>query len=55
MENRAVIGNNTKCVGKKRFNGSVTHGLRKEHVSRSLLSHFGQGKIIYANYSKGNV
>jgi hypothetical protein len=25
-------GNNTKCVGKKRFNGSVTHGLRKEHV-----------------------
>jgi hypothetical protein len=22
-------GNNTKCVGKKRFNGSVTHGLRK--------------------------
>ena len=20
-------GNNTKCVGKKRFNGSVTHGL----------------------------
>ena len=35
-------GNNTKCVGKKRFNGSVTHGLRKEH--------FGQGKIIYANH-----
>ena len=25
-------GNNTKCVGKKRFNGSVTHRLRKEHV-----------------------
>ena len=25
-------GNNTKCVEKKRFNGSVTHGLRKEHV-----------------------
>jgi hypothetical protein len=25
-------GNNKKCVGKKRFNGSVTHGLRKEHV-----------------------
>jgi hypothetical protein len=24
--------NNTKCVEKKRFNGSVTHGLRKEHV-----------------------
>ena len=28
-------GNNTKCVGKKRFNGSVTHGLRKEHALRS--------------------
>jgi hypothetical protein len=28
-------GNNTKCVGKKRFNGSVTHRLRKEHVLRS--------------------
>jgi hypothetical protein len=28
-------GNNTKCVGKKRFNGSVTHGLWKEHVLRS--------------------
>ena len=28
-------GNDTKCVGKKRFNGSVTHGLRKEHVLRS--------------------
>ena len=27
-------GNNTKCVGKKRFNGSATHGLRKEHVLR---------------------
>ena len=27
-------GNNTKCVGKKRFNGSVTNGLRKEHVLR---------------------
>jgi hypothetical protein len=40
-------GNNTKCVGKKRFNGSVTHGLRKEHVLRSPPSHFGQGKIIY--------
>jgi hypothetical protein len=28
--------NNTKCVGKKRFNGSVTHRLQKEHklVSR---------------------
>ena len=25
-------GNNTKCVGKKRFNGSVNHRLRKEHV-----------------------
>jgi 5-methylcytosine-specific restriction endonuclease McrBC regulatory subunit McrC len=28
-------GNNTKCVGKKRFNGSVTHVLRKENVLRS--------------------
>jgi hypothetical protein len=37
-------GNNRKCVGKKRFNGSVTHGLRKEHVLRSPI--FGQGKII---------
>jgi hypothetical protein len=27
-------GNNTKCVEKKRFNGSVTHRLRKEHVLR---------------------
>ena len=27
-------GNNTECVGKKRFNGSVTNGLRKEHVLR---------------------
>ena len=43
-------GNNTECVGKKRFNGSVTHGLRKEHVLHSPLSHFGQGKIIYANH-----
>jgi hypothetical protein len=23
-----------ECVGKKRFNGSVTHGLQKEHVLR---------------------
>ena len=36
-------GNNTKCVGKKSFNGSVTHGLQKEHVLRPL---FRQGKII---------
>ena len=45
-------GNNTKCVGKKRFNGSVTHGFRKEHdVLRSPPPpHFGQGKIIYANH-----
>ena len=28
-------GNNTECVGKKRFSGSVTNGLRKEHVLRS--------------------
>jgi hypothetical protein len=27
-------GNNTECVGKKRFNGSVTNVLRKEHVLR---------------------
>ena len=27
-------GNNTECIGKKRFNGSVTNGLRKEHVLR---------------------
>ena len=40
--------NNAKCVGKKRFNVSVTHRLRKEHVLRS--PHFGQGKIIYANH-----
>jgi hypothetical protein len=40
-------GNHTKCIGKKRFNGSVTHGLRKEHVLRSPPSHFGQGKIVY--------
>jgi hypothetical protein len=33
-------GNNTKCVGKKRFNGSVTHGLRKEHMLRSPLLSF---------------
>jgi hypothetical protein len=41
-------GNNTKCVGKNRFNGSVTHRLRKEHVLRSPPSHFGQGKIFFA-------
>ena len=41
-------GNNTKCVGKKRFNGSVTHGLRKEHVFPPPL--FGQGKIIFFFY-----
>ena len=43
-------GNNTKCVGKKRFNGSVTHGLRKTACATSSPSHFGQGKIIYANH-----
>jgi hypothetical protein len=43
-------GNSTKCVGKKTFNGSVTHRLWKEHVLRSPPSHFGQGKIIYANH-----
>jgi hypothetical protein len=31
-------GHITKCFGKKRFNGSVTQGLRKEHVLRSPLS-----------------
>jgi hypothetical protein len=43
-------GKNTQCVGKKRFNGSVTHGLRKQHVLRFSLFHFGQDKIIYANH-----
>jgi hypothetical protein len=38
-------GNNTKCVGKKRFNGSVPHGLRKERILRPPL--FGQGKIFF--------
>ena len=41
-------GNNTECVGKKRFNGRVLptrNGLRKEHVLRSpfldkVLQHF---------------
>ena len=47
--------NNTKCVGKKRFNGSVTHGLWKEHVLRFSPSHFGQGKIIYANHLPWNI
>jgi hypothetical protein len=28
-------------------NGSITHGLRKEHVLRSPPSHFGQGKLIH--------
>ena len=37
-------------VLERRFNGSVTHWLRKEHVLRSPPSHFGQGKIIYANH-----
>ena len=40
----------TQNVLERRFNGSVTHRLRKEHVLRSP-SHFGQGKkIIYANH-----
>jgi hypothetical protein len=42
-------GNNTKCVGKKIFNGSVTQGLRKEHMLHSP-PYFGQGQIIYANH-----
>jgi hypothetical protein len=31
-------GNNTKCVGKKRFNGSVTHGFGKS----MCYVHFGK-------------
>ena len=38
-------GNNTKCVGKKRFNGSVTHRLRKEHVLRPPF--LDKDKIIF--------
>ena len=38
-------GNNTECVGKKRFNGSVTNVLRKEHALRPLL--FGQGTTLF--------
>ena len=41
-------GNNTKCVGKKRFNGSVIHGLRKEHALRSPI--FGQGWLSVIHY-----
>ena len=41
-EQKEIIQN---VLGKK-FNGSVTHGFRKEHVLRSP-SHFGQGQIIY--------
>ena len=44
-------GNNTKCVGKKRFNGSATHATG---FGKSMCyvppSHFVQGKIIYANH-----
>jgi hypothetical protein len=40
-EQKEIIQN----VLERRFNGSATHGLRKEHVLRSPL--FGQGKIIY--------
>ena len=43
-------GNNTKCVGKKRLNGSVTHGLRKEHVLRPpFLSPLASSKRNYRN------
>jgi hypothetical protein len=48
-EQKEIIQN----VLERRFNGSVTYRLRKEHVLRSPLppSHFGQGKkIIYANH-----
>jgi hypothetical protein len=31
-QSRRKLKKNTKCVGKKRFNGSVTHGFRKENV-----------------------
>ena len=31
-------GNNKKCVGKKRFNGSVTHRLRKELIPFRIRS-----------------
>jgi hypothetical protein len=41
-------GNNTKCVGKKRFNGSVTHGLWKELFSSFWTRYIC--KIIYANH-----
>jgi hypothetical protein len=34
-----------QSVGKERFNGSVTHGLRKKHVLRPPF--FGQGNIIF--------
>ena len=34
LQIKAEQRNNTECVGKKRFNGSVTNGLRKEHVLR---------------------
>ena len=43
-------GNNTKCVGKKRFSGSVTHGASERARVTFSPSHFGQGKIIYANH-----
>jgi hypothetical protein len=43
-------GNNTKCVGKKRFNGSVTHVFGKSMCYAPSPSHFGQGKIIYAHH-----
>jgi hypothetical protein len=43
-------GNNTKCVGKKRFSGSVTHGLRKEHVLHSPPILDKVRSYIYANH-----
>jgi hypothetical protein len=38
MQRAKLFAYVNKCVGnsKKRFNSSVTHGLRKEHVLRSL-------------------
>jgi hypothetical protein len=40
-------GNTTKCVGQKRFNGSVTHGLRKEHVLRLPFLDKARSYFVY--------
>ena len=44
-EQKEIIQNGLE---RKRFNGNVTHRLRKEHVLRLPLSFWG--KIIYANH-----